>query len=262
MAILEFMSQHSSFSDLCQFIISDLLVAHEPWGACIGNCTASGKMEILGSFGMGEGLITQYESASCLGMPPSSGVYVCGQNVELESSMDESVVVAPLFFTMNSHGPNAVALIDLNSQLVGYVQILFLHPPKSRELIRVLKTIALACRAELIMYRMYSKSYIPNSTQLPVSNGHAPPLFQSEHMKGNATTSENTDLSVRQLEILTCIANGMTNSGIARKIGYSDSTVRQETIAIYRKLGVSDRKEAAQVGQMSGLISKEPVHAI
>jgi DNA-binding CsgD family transcriptional regulator len=51
------------------------------------------------------------------------------------------------------------------------------------------------------------------------------------------------DLSNRQKVILEMLSKGATNSEIALEIGYSESLVRQETIEIYRSLGVSGRKE-------------------
>jgi DNA-binding CsgD family transcriptional regulator len=39
------------------------------------------------------------------------------------------------------------------------------------------------------------------------------------------------------------IKDGKTNAHIAAQLGYSESLVRQETIIIYRKLGVGGRKE-------------------
>jgi DNA-binding NarL/FixJ family response regulator len=39
------------------------------------------------------------------------------------------------------------------------------------------------------------------------------------------------------------LAKGFTNAQIAQEIGYSESLVRQETIAIYAALRVSGRRE-------------------
>ena len=44
--------------------------------------------------------------------------------------------------------------------------------------------------------------------------------------------------------MLSLIAEGMTNSEISRQVLLSESSVRQETIKIYRALGVGGRKEA------------------
>ena len=50
-------------------------------------------------------------------------------------------------------------------------------------------------------------------------------------------------LTARQGEIVRLIKDGKTNSAIAEELGYSESLIRQETIVIYRKLGISGRKE-------------------
>jgi hypothetical protein len=51
------------------------------------------------------------------------------------------------------------------------------------------------------------------------------------------------DMTNRQKVILEMLSKGATNSEIALEIGYSESLVRQETIEIYRVLGVSGRRE-------------------
>jgi DNA-binding CsgD family transcriptional regulator len=53
----------------------------------------------------------------------------------------------------------------------------------------------------------------------------------------------NTSLTPRQERILEMINDGKTNANIAAQLGYSESLIRQETIIIYRKLGVGGRRE-------------------
>lgn len=50
-------------------------------------------------------------------------------------------------------------------------------------------------------------------------------------------------LTARQEEILKMIRSGETNEEIADKIGYSASLVKQETMLIYSKLGISGRRD-------------------
>lgn len=52
-------------------------------------------------------------------------------------------------------------------------------------------------------------------------------------------------LTERQALILTLIEAGRTNLEIADKLGYSESLIRQETIAIYKKLGIHGRRDLA-----------------
>jgi DNA-binding CsgD family transcriptional regulator len=63
------------------------------------------------------------------------------------------------------------------------------------------------------------------------------------------------ELTGRQRRVLHLMAQGMTNSQIARVIAFSESTVRQDTIAIYRILSVKGRAEAIARGRMQGLIT-------
>jgi DNA-binding CsgD family transcriptional regulator len=61
--------------------------------------------------------------------------------------------------------------------------------------------------------------------------------------KNLRTPSDADHLTVRQEEILDHIKSGLTNGAIARRMGYSESLIRQETIVIYRKMGVDGRRE-------------------
>ena len=50
-------------------------------------------------------------------------------------------------------------------------------------------------------------------------------------------------LTERQELILALIEEGLTNLAIADRLGYSESLIRQETITIYRKLGIEGRRD-------------------
>lgn len=50
-------------------------------------------------------------------------------------------------------------------------------------------------------------------------------------------------LTARQSEILSLMQSGKTNEEIATKIGYSASLVKQETMLIFSKLGISGRRD-------------------
>jgi DNA-binding CsgD family transcriptional regulator len=64
------------------------------------------------------------------------------------------------------------------------------------------------------------------------------------------------DLTSRQIKILDLMAEGMVNVEIARELMLSESTIRQETVRIYRALGVPNRGEAAKKGRSLGLIKR------
>jgi DNA-binding NarL/FixJ family response regulator len=54
------------------------------------------------------------------------------------------------------------------------------------------------------------------------------------------------DLTGRQLRILSHIQDGLVNLEIAKELMLSESTIRQETVRIYRALGVGNRQEAVK----------------
>ena len=64
-----------------------------------------------------------------------------------------------------------------------------------------------------------------------------------------------TDLTTREVEILTMLAKGLTNKEIGRVLNISDNTVRNHVVNIIGKLDVSDRTEAATAAIQRGIIS-------
>ncbi len=64
------------------------------------------------------------------------------------------------------------------------------------------------------------------------------------------------ELTERQRQVLNLMAQGQTNAEIARAMLLSESTIRQETVRIYRALGVGSRGEASKKGRALGLIAK------
>jgi DNA-binding NarL/FixJ family response regulator len=59
--------------------------------------------------------------------------------------------------------------------------------------------------------------------------------------------SRDESLTERQLLILKLISENRTNISISELLGYSESTIRQETIKIYAKLGCNGREEASLI---------------
>jgi DNA-binding NarL/FixJ family response regulator len=60
-------------------------------------------------------------------------------------------------------------------------------------------------------------------------------------------------LSDREREVLTLIASGATNREIAERLYLSPHTVKEHASALYRKLGVKNRAEAARRAERLGL---------
>lgn len=65
-----------------------------------------------------------------------------------------------------------------------------------------------------------------------------------------------SEISTRQVKILEFMAEGLTNAEIARKLLLSESTVRQESVRIYRIFNTDNRQEAVSAGREAGIIAK------
>ncbi|HZD60295.1 MAG TPA: LuxR C-terminal-related transcriptional regulator [Anaerolineae bacterium] len=59
-----------------------------------------------------------------------------------------------------------------------------------------------------------------------------------------AATAKSAPLSPRELEILSCLSEGKTSPQIAEELHLSAKTVKNHLYRIYKKLGISSRKEA------------------
>jgi DNA-binding CsgD family transcriptional regulator len=78
----------------------------------------------------------------------------------------------------------------------------------------------------------------------------------TDNFSATPRESNGEDLTSRQIKILELMADGLVNVEIARDLMLSESTIRQETVRIYRALGVPNRSEAAKKGRAVGLIKR------
>ena len=62
-------------------------------------------------------------------------------------------------------------------------------------------------------------------------------------------------LSAREREILRLVADGRTNEQIARAIGTSLSTVKNQLASLFEKLGADDRVSAVAAGMRRGWLA-------
>jgi DNA-binding NarL/FixJ family response regulator len=84
--------------------------------------------------------------------------------------------------------------------------------------------------------------------KLLVQQIHNPETPPSLHDNKN-----NYDLTEREEEVLTCIAQGLTNKLIAEKLFLSEGTVKNYISSIYHKLDVKDRYSATLKAKQEGL---------
>ncbi len=64
-----------------------------------------------------------------------------------------------------------------------------------------------------------------------------------------------TQLTVRQLEVLSRVCQGKTNKQIATELGLSEKTVKAHVTAIFKVLGVVNRTQAVLVARRVGMVT-------
>jgi DNA-binding NarL/FixJ family response regulator len=69
------------------------------------------------------------------------------------------------------------------------------------------------------------------------------------------TTEDLPDLTRRELEILRLVAEGHSNTQLAKMLWVTEQTVKFHLSNVYRKLDVSNRTEASRWAQLNGLLS-------
>ncbi len=93
----------------------------------------------------------------------------------------------------------------------------------------------------------------PNLTQILARVVKGEPILETE-------PSPIDDLTPREAEILSLLAEGQSNKVIARNLGISDGTVKLHVKAILRKLNIHSRVEAAVIAVEQGLrANKKPL---
>jgi DNA-binding CsgD family transcriptional regulator len=68
--------------------------------------------------------------------------------------------------------------------------------------------------------------------------------------------SSSEALTCREREVLALVAEGLPNRIIARSLGISEKTVKNHLAAVFVKLGVSDRTQAALHAVRCGLVGR------
>jgi DNA-binding CsgD family transcriptional regulator len=84
-------------------------------------------------------------------------------------------------------------------------------------------------------------------------------LTNGFHTNGKATDANPQALTERQLKILEAMSFGKTNAEIAQDMILSESSIRQETVKIYRALGVGSRAEAVKRALHLGILRAQVV---
>ena len=88
------------------------------------------------------------------------------------------------------------------------------------------------------------------------ARGESPldPKAAREVLTSRETSAPAEDLTAREREVLTLLAEGMPNKRISMRLGISEKTVKAHVTSIFNRIGVSDRTQAALWARDNGIV--------
>jgi DNA-binding CsgD family transcriptional regulator len=262
--IVRFLMTRPTCDQISQHLVLNLLNAHKPRAAVISLFGVDGSLHAVGAFGMSPQALEAYKTLSLWDSSPMSDAVRSGEPVIL-GSVEEVEERYPWMGNKETpYEPMAVWPLSLPSQRVGAVQLTFTTTPEEESL----RADVTGVSAVLALYLSLLTSVAPGTDKavqaLERDDRNAGfPSAGLSLVEGLATEEAVAHptrraapgvLSDRQLRILGLMAKGLTNSQISKRVGFSESTVRQETMAIYRYFGVGGRREAVRLAGMRGML--------
>lgn len=82
----------------------------------------------------------------------------------------------------------------------------------------------------------------------------SPAVSASDRVDKRSQNTNEYGLTVRQMQVLTHLAEGMSNKQIAQTVNLAEGTVKIHVAAVYQVLRVNSRMEAVRVAEQLGLI--------
>ncbi len=245
-------------AQICQEMTLDLLGRHQPRSVVLALFGADGALHVVGEFGVAPDEALTMSTVSLWDGQPMADAVRTGQAVVVG---DSSGLLSRQERILGL-SPDANALVAwpliLPSQRVGVLQVTFALPPDDTRLRADLTGVSEILALYLSL--LTSISALPDRAVEALGapgTDRALPLadFSALHLRSPGRRPAPSRLSTRQEEVLALMAQDLTNAQIAKRIGFSESTVRQETMVLYRFFGVGGRQEAVAQARARGLLA-------
>jgi DNA-binding CsgD family transcriptional regulator len=221
--LINFLKQPAlKFSDICIFLLNNIFTDHEFSCVLISQVSKSGLIDVVGSFGLPE---TQKSALN--GVSPNS-------NHPLSQVLREN---KPLLVKKFPNWPKDFALKNA-SEIDEMYRTFFCLPIAGNNSLFGTLTLFSTDILRISKQEIEFYSIIANMSILRFASQQ-----NSRVLTDTTSNHSNSILNVRETSIIELIKLGKTNAEIAKVLGYSESTIRQDTIKIYRKLGIAGRQE-------------------
>ena len=159
-----------------------------------------------------------------------------------------------LIMDVEMPGPGAPATVRQVSRDSPSTRIIVLTMHDSGELVRELISLG----ASAYLHKSAGRAELAAAVNAVMRGPDQVLVAVSRASMLSSKRSESTLglVSARELEVLTLLAQGMSNSEIAAKLFISDSTVKRHLTNIYAKLGAVSRVDAVRKAQAANLFSR------
>ena len=263
MSVVQLLMTRPSCDHIAQHLVLNLMPDHRARAAVISLFGHDGLLHAVGSFGVPQTLLDSFATLSLWDTSPMSDAVRAGEPLIITSREQLTDRYPWLDAEMTTSDSIVVWPLSLPGERVGAVQMFMSGAPSVDMLHAELNGVSavVALYLSMLFGDMVRASH---ALSAPAGDrGDGPPLGilpLAERAGGwsvaqpEAPQQERPDLTERQMRILELLAKGMTNPQISRQVGYSESTVRQETMAIYRYFGVSGRHEAVRMAGLRGML--------
>ena len=215
---VEWLSFHPSPEEIARALATDFLSEFNVGGIRFGCFNNDDSIVILGQFGYADA--DRYRERVIPGSEwrkiDNHDIRIISGRTRIKWSPDQKMYVN----TLREHGV-----------ILGYLIAEFTEPIEPSRVTFVEESV--------------EEVSVAISLYLSLQNHRGRAMESLSLLKRDSRQIEINELSPRQLIILRGMVEGKTNHQLASEMGFSVSTVRHETMRIFRALGVSGRGEAA-----------------
>ena len=213
----------ASSDEVCRFLNFQIFNYLESRAIYFAELTNDGCLQPAGDFGFAKGAVDSWGSFPLTVDMPITAAVRQDSLIHVKSP-DDMYEKFPAMRQVDKIDHEWASILAIPVHAFGVYTITSFKQPELDEVHeRFLRTVGQLACAALIKHRLLNR-------------------IKSRSSKSIVSFAKG-QLTQRQDQIRKLILSGMTNVEIAQEIGYSDSLVRQETMAIYAALNVSGRKE-------------------